>query len=113
MRLTNILYVLGLKENLFLVSMASTINGAKIIIKNDLCQEIKDGRVALSAKKHGVFWLMAATISPWKGKIMCSSTIIVDVGTQILEPFFSCAKPASYPQSKNDETRPRASAKLA
>jgi hypothetical protein len=50
-RLTNVLYVLSLKENLFLVSIASAISRAKIVKENGLCQVMKDGRVALSAKK--------------------------------------------------------------
>lgn len=35
-QLTDILYVPSLKENLFLISMASAISGAKIIIENGL-----------------------------------------------------------------------------
>lgn len=52
-RLTDVLYILGLKENLFLVSMASALSRAKIVMKNGSCQVMKDGRVALSAKKRG------------------------------------------------------------
>lgn len=54
---------------MFLVSMASAINGAKILMENNLCQVIKDGRIALSAKKQGgVFWIMAATVSELERK---------------------------------------------
>lgn len=53
MRLTKILFVLGLKENLFSISMASIVNEAKIVIQNGLCKIIKDGKVALSVKKWG------------------------------------------------------------
>lgn len=52
-RLSNVLSVRDLKENLFLISMASTVNGAKVIIENGLCQVIKDKRVAFNTKKRG------------------------------------------------------------
>jgi hypothetical protein len=62
--LTDVLYVPGLKENLFLVSMASVVSGAKVVMENGLCQVIKDERVALSAKKQGgVFRAMAASVT--------------------------------------------------
>jgi hypothetical protein len=60
-KLTEVLYVPGLKENLFSISMASAINGVKIVMENGLCHVMKGGEVALSAKKHGgVFRVMAA-----------------------------------------------------
>lgn len=63
MRLTDVLYVPSLKENLFSVRIASRVNGAKIIIENGLCQVMKNNRVALNAKKWGgVFQVMAALI---------------------------------------------------
>jgi hypothetical protein len=61
-RLTEVLYVPGLKENLFSVSIASAVNGAKIVMENGFCQIIKNGKIALSAKKRGgVFRVMAAS----------------------------------------------------
>jgi hypothetical protein len=61
--LTEVLFVLGLKENLFLVSMASAVNGARIVMENGLCQIIKDNKIALSAKKQGgVFAIMAVLV---------------------------------------------------
>lgn len=62
--LIDVLYIPSLKENLFLVSMASTVSRAKIIMKNSLCQVMKDGRVTLSTKKRqGVFRVMAASVA--------------------------------------------------
>lgn len=52
-RLTNVLYVPGLKENIFLVCMASTVSGAKIVMENGSCQVMKDGEIVLIAKKGG------------------------------------------------------------
>lgn len=49
-RLTVVLCVPSLKENLYLVSMASMVNGARIIMENGLCHVMKDKRVALSVK---------------------------------------------------------------
>lgn len=44
--------------------MALAIYRAKIIIENDLSHVMKNGRVALSAKKWGgVFWVMAVLIT--------------------------------------------------
>lgn len=61
---TNVLYVLNLKENLFSISMASALSGAKIVMENGLCQVMKDERVALSAKKQKeVFRVMAALVT--------------------------------------------------
>lgn len=52
-RLTDVLNVSRLKENVFLISMASKVNGAKIIMENGLYQVMKNKKVALSAKKTG------------------------------------------------------------
>lgn len=62
-QLTYVLYVQSLKENLFLVSMALAVSGAKIIMDNGLCWVTKNGRVAPSAKKRGgIFWVMATLV---------------------------------------------------
>lgn len=62
--LTNVLHISGLKENLFLMSMASTLSRAKIVMENGSCQVMKDRRVVLSAKKQGgVFRVMAALVT--------------------------------------------------
>jgi hypothetical protein len=68
-RLTEVLNVPGLKENLFSISTASAINGAKIVMENGFCQIIKNGKIALSAKKRGgVFRVMAASAIESKTK---------------------------------------------
>lgn len=67
-RLTDNLYVRGLKENLFLVSIASAISGNKIVMENGLCQVMKNGRFALSAKKKGIFWIMATLVTEPEGE---------------------------------------------
>lgn len=63
-KMSEILYVLSLKENLFLISMTLVVSMAKDIMENGLHQVIKNGKVALSAKKRwGVFCVIAATTS--------------------------------------------------
>jgi hypothetical protein len=44
--------------------MASIVNGAQIVMENGLCQIIKDGKIALSAKEQGgVFQVMTASVT--------------------------------------------------
>jgi hypothetical protein len=61
-KLTNVLYVPGLQENLFSVASASAMIGVKIVMENGECKVMKLGRVALTARKRGgVFRVVAAT----------------------------------------------------
>jgi hypothetical protein len=63
-QLTEVLFVLGLKENLFLVGMASAIKRGRIMMDNGSSQVMKDGKVALSAKKWGgIFQVMVASVT--------------------------------------------------
>lgn len=49
--------------------MASAISGAKIVLENDLCQVMKNGRIVLSAKKWGrIYGIMAALVMELKGE---------------------------------------------
>lgn len=58
----------GLKDNLFSISMASAISGAKIVIENGLCQVMNDGKIALNAKKQRrVFRVMVASVTEPEG----------------------------------------------
>jgi hypothetical protein len=61
-RLRDVLYVPGLQENLFSISTAASLKGARIVMERGLCRVMLDGKEALTAKKDGgVFRVTAAT----------------------------------------------------
>ena len=61
-KLANVLYVPGLKENLFSVSVASAKAGVKVVLENDTCKVRSKEKVAMTAGKHGgMFRITAAT----------------------------------------------------
>jgi hypothetical protein len=49
--LRDVLYVPGLEENLFSISTAASLKGARIVMERGLCRVMLDGKEALSAKK--------------------------------------------------------------
>ena len=59
--LTNVLYVPGLRENLFSLSVAASTHDTEVIIKDEICKILQGGKEAIRAKKqHGVFRIQAS-----------------------------------------------------
>ena len=61
-RLTNVLYVPGLQENLFSVTTAASRPGVKVVMEDGACRVTRDGKEAIIARNHGgIFRIAAAT----------------------------------------------------